>query len=335
MLAVKDVVVDRVGPAEQGVGAADDVQLRGHVGQARGAVQAVAVARFDQERPRGDQRGDVPHVHRLVQVGHIVACAVLVPVQERLLVPVHEPADHGAAHPLVQRRGPQRLQPPARQPGDPQACRVAVGARLDIVDQAVQVPGPHAGHRLAQGNGHVVDPQAGGSQQVPLRGPLLALAKATGVGAKDGEPLADELHAIVIVVLVDGPLEIGVQAHAGHGVLAPRPVPVRRDHHRVGGLAPLGQQGVQGHDHARLGGDLDALAHVGAHVLLTGHLRVGRGADHGVVAADLPQDGARFLPPDLPVGHARARKGLLAAHARPAFAQVGLGHQAHAALVAR
>jgi len=326
-------VIEVLRRAQQRVGSPDGLHLRQNVREAGGAVQPVAITGLHEERPRGDERGNVPHVHVLVQVRHIVAGAVLVAVQQGFLVSVQVAADHRATHALVEGAGPQGLQAPSGQSGDPQPLGVAVRARLDVVDESMQVPRPHPGHRLSQWDRHVVQPLAGSLQEISLGGAFLPLAKAAGVRAEDDEPCPHELHAVVIVVLINRLGEFRSQAQAGHGEFAARRVPMGRDHHREGSRSRLRDQHIKRHDHPGLRGDLQVLPDIVPQVLFSVRSRAGRRTGHRVVAGDAAQGGARRVPPDLPFGPTGGGKGHPAADAVETFPHVWLRHQAHRVLV--
>ena len=70
----------------------------------------------------------------------------------------------------------------AGEAGAADAIGLAVVPSLHVVDQAVQVPRPHAGDGLAQGQAHIVEHLAGGAERVAQSRLLLPLAKAAGVG---------------------------------------------------------------------------------------------------------------------------------------------------------
>ena len=158
--------------------------------------------------------------------------------------------------------------PPPLRPAQPMRCGIAVVARLDVVHQPHQVPGPHAGERLPQRDRRVIERGAGGLHErvfvVHLPHRFAALAKGAGVGRQDDQPSLGEVLRVSAVVAVQGVGHGRNVPASGRHVLAAAAVAVRRDDHgpSLAGLQVVRQQDVEGHDHVRLGMDLHSLPHV-------------------------------------------------------------------------
>ena len=200
-------------------------------------------------------------------------------------------------------------------------------SRLDVIDEAVQVPCPHSSQCEPQRKAGQVQDSAGLAQQ-RNRAFLSPLAKAAGVRTKYNAPAADKVHPIGIVVGLDQFLMFVAEWHPSHRQLAGAGVTVRGDHGRIGRLVSMRHQDKQRHVEPRLRLDFHALSLIIAAVYGLGNPGLQRGSDQVIVAGQLFQLTAQRSAPTLPVGPGSGAKGQPAFVLRQAAGEIGNGLKA-------
>ena len=210
----------------------------------------------------------------------------------------------------------------ARESGATDPIGPAILARLDVIDQPVQIPSPHTGHRLTQRDRHVVDELARAGEAVAFRRLLLSFTKPTRIRTKHDEAGPSELHAVVVVVFLDG-LHLVTDSpppQTSHrcDARAARSRPTRVAAHSSGSIRmPLATRRLRQH--------LEPLPAQVAEIDFFGAACGGMGFHHRVVAGQTFQLASRLPPPRLPRGSRRGAERQLPPDAVVPASQVRMG----------
>ena len=133
------LVLEAVFLPQKLIGTPHDIGLLEDIGKAPWPHQVVMVCALDKERTRRNERGDISHIEELPEVRHIVAGAVAIEMQERILHAVEVARDEGTLHALIQSRKIERLHAAA---GEADASQM-LGRKLRLclypVDEALKI----------------------------------------------------------------------------------------------------------------------------------------------------------------------------------------------------
>src|SRR5215510_8381822 len=197
MLAREDFLLDPVGSLKHAV----DLTHLFEALDARGDWEDVVfLARFDEQRARRDESGDVVHLAPVQNAGHVVVDAVR-EAADTVAERVEIPADHRGANAGLERGREQCRRAAARDAHTADVAGVELGAGGDVVDGPHDVPHAPSDHGLTEQQRAASRRLTGFSREALARVNRIApAAKRHRLDGYGGETLLHHLDGKVVLI---------------------------------------------------------------------------------------------------------------------------------------